>query len=57
MRTIKTRDFPDFEAIMKLIGQDDEAKETWEAMRRIHKAHLPGGRGSCRETPGTDPTG
>jgi hypothetical protein len=43
MRTIKTRDLPDFEAIMKLIGKDDQAKETWEAMREIHKAHSRAG--------------
>lgn len=43
MSTIKTRDFADFEAIMRLIGWADRATETWEDMRVIHKAHLQAG--------------
>lgn len=43
MRTIKTRDRADFDAIMQLTGQADQAGSAWEDMRLIHKAHLRAG--------------
>ncbi|MGO8879155.1 MAG: hypothetical protein ACLPVO_07565 [Desulfomonilaceae bacterium] len=42
-RKIKTRDFADFQAIMRLIGLEDEADELWQAAEEIHAAHRSAG--------------
>lgn len=42
-RNIKTREFADFQAIMRLIGLEDEAEELWQAAEEIHAAHRSAG--------------
>lgn len=42
-RSIKTRDFDDFLAIMKLIGLEDSAEKFWLAMQEIDSAHRRAG--------------
>lgn len=42
-RKIKTKDFEDFQAIMLLIGLEDEAQELWGAAEEIHAAHRSAG--------------
>jgi hypothetical protein len=43
-RTIKTRDYVDFEAIMQFSGLTDKAQELWQAMRKIDRAHKAAGQ-------------
>ncbi len=42
-RKIKTRDFTDFQAIMRLIGLEDEAEELWKVAEEINAAHRSAG--------------
>jgi hypothetical protein len=43
-RSIKTEDFSDFNAIMRLINLKNESQEYWETMCMIDKAHLMAGQ-------------
>ncbi len=42
-RSIRPNDYKDFQAIMKLIGLQESAKDYWEMMRRIDGAHRSAG--------------
>lgn len=42
-RSIRTRKYSDFLAIMKLVGLEDEAQEYWTIMKRINRAHHKAG--------------
>jgi hypothetical protein len=42
-RSIRTRKYSDFLAIMKLVGLEDEAQEYWTIMKRINHAHHKAG--------------
>jgi len=42
-RSIRTRNYNDFLAIMKLIGLEDKAQEYWTIMKRINRAHHKAG--------------
>ncbi len=42
-RSIRTRKYNDFEAIMKLVGLEDEAQEYWTIMECINRAHHKAG--------------
>jgi hypothetical protein len=42
-RSIRTRKYSDFLAIMKLVGLENEAQEYWTIMKRINRAHHKAG--------------
>lgn len=42
-RSIKTNEYSDFLAIMKLIGLEDSSQEIWTNMDLIHRAHIKAG--------------
>ena len=42
-RSIRTRKYGDFLAIMSLVGLEDEAQEYWTIMKRINRAHHKAG--------------
>jgi hypothetical protein len=42
-RSIKTSEFSDFQAILKLVGLDDSSQEIWRQMELIHRAHIQAG--------------
>ncbi len=42
-RTIKTQDWEDFQAIMRLIGLEDEAETLWGSAKEILRAHKSAG--------------
>lgn len=42
-RSIKTQDYDDFEAILKLVGLGGEADDYWKAMQAIDRAHRKAG--------------
>lgn len=43
-RSIRTRDFQDFRAVMSLVGLENEAEEYWDAMGVIRHAHQTAGQ-------------
>jgi len=42
--SIRTSDFADFEALMKVLGLEDAAQQLWRDMDRIDQAHLRAGQ-------------
>ena len=42
-RNIRTREYDDFLAIMRLVGLEDAAQEYWTMMKHINKAHIKAG--------------